>query len=234
MFIAGYLHKGAASGEVDFHQDLTYTDERVARAVILWVPLVDVEPSNGAIRAVRGSHTWTSGIRPGGGDWSPLDTLQTELLECSEPIPMSAGTALAWDPALIHGSSANDGVDSRPALAIGIVPQDADLLHFHRAHGGPTEGFAIADDFFVTVFRSVSVQRESPPSNLGRPTRDDRRVRRCPRGAASWGRRTRRVVEFAAGVTSGPSRRLVGRTAPTRWFRHRARDRRSGGASVAR
>src|SRR4029078_8338359 len=46
-FLAPFISKGVVEGAVvDIHQDWTYTDERVHRAVLVWVPLVDVDASN--------------------------------------------------------------------------------------------------------------------------------------------------------------------------------------------
>ena len=57
-FLAAFISKGARHGDrVEYHQDWTYTDERRARAIVVWVPLVDVSPGQRRHRGSSPAHT---------------------------------------------------------------------------------------------------------------------------------------------------------------------------------
>lgn len=134
-FLAAVISKAPGGGLVAFHQDWTYTDERRDRAVLVWVPLVDTDHRSGAMRAVPGSHRWTTGVRPGGSRL-PTEGLQEPFGAAATTIPLSAGQALVYDPALVHGSHVNTGETTRIAVAVALAPLDASLVHFHRDHRG--------------------------------------------------------------------------------------------------
>lgn len=138
-FLAGFISKGAATGgRTSFHQDLTYTDERTDRAVLLWIPLIDVDEASGGLSVVPGSHRWTDGIRPAGADVLPTEPLQDELADLSMPLDLRAGEAAIYDPALVHGAAANRSSQVRPAVAIALAPVGARLVHAHLVDGDLT------------------------------------------------------------------------------------------------
>ena len=147
-FLAAYFAKGAHQGErMHFHQDLTYTDERFHRAVLAWIPLVDVDASNGAMDVVPGSHRWSHGIRPGRDDDAPPTDPHREAFACrSVSLAMRAGEALLYDPALVHGTPPNRTPRTRPVAGIALAPAGASLVHFRRADDGGIEGASIGPD----------------------------------------------------------------------------------------
>lgn len=148
-FIAATTSKGAGSATViPFHQDWTYTDERVTRAVFLWCPLVDVDESNGALSVVPGSHRWSEAVRPS-RTTEASDGLQAGLEALSQMVPMRAGQALAFDPATFHGSGPNLTDAQRPALTLAFVEEGSQLVHFHESDDGELEGFQVDDAFFT-------------------------------------------------------------------------------------
>jgi len=136
-FLAGFISKGpATSTPTSFHQDLTYTDERADRAVLLWIPLIDVDERSGALAVVPGSHRWTDGIRPAGAVELPTEPLQGELGAAAVQLDLRAGEAVIYDPALVHGAGANRSTRVRPAVAIALAPVGAPLVHAHVVDGG--------------------------------------------------------------------------------------------------
>ena len=138
-FLAGFISKGAAGGPTTaFHQDLTYTDERVDRALLLWIPLVDLDGHSGALRVVPGSHLWVDGLRPAGQAALPTEDLQDELAARATQLSLRAGEAVLYDAALVHGAPASPAGRSRPAVAVALAPTGALLVH---ADAGP-EGLA--------------------------------------------------------------------------------------------
>lgn len=155
VFLAGLTTKGARRGAcIPYHQDWTYTDERRSRVVFLWCPLVDTDPGNGGLAVVPGSHRWSANIRPSRAA-EPAEQFQAELHARSVPVTLAAGTAVAFDPGVFHGSAPNESSDPRPAFTVALVPRGEGLVHFHQADGGPLEGYCVDDEFFtINPYRS--------------------------------------------------------------------------------
>lgn len=148
-FLAAFISKGArVGGTVDFHQDWTYTDERRGRAILFWIPLVEATEANGSLRVVPGSHRWTTGLRPSGAA-HPTAPFQAELGRRSVTVDLEAGAACVYDPALVHGSSANPTPDVRPAAAIALAPAAEPLVHFNVDDHG-LAGWRIDESHFTT------------------------------------------------------------------------------------
>jgi len=149
-FLAAFISKGARNGgTVDFHQDWTYTDERRGRVVLFWIPLVETTEASGALRAVPGSHAWTTGLRPSGAA-HPTEPLQADLARRSVTVPLEAGAACVYDPALVHGSFPNPSPAARPAAAIALAPSAEPLVHFHVDERGGLTGWRIDESHFTT------------------------------------------------------------------------------------
>lgn len=149
LFLAGVTSKGASSTTtVPLHQDWTYTDERRERVVFLWCPLVDVEERTGSLSVIPGSHRWSDGIRP-----SRLHEAAGSIQALLQPLAVStrlrAGQAIAFDPAVLHGSGPNHSDRLRPAITMALAPADAQLVHFHQAADGEVRGFCVDRDFFT-------------------------------------------------------------------------------------
>jgi hypothetical protein len=149
-FMVAVTSKGRHSAmPIKFHQDWTYTDERSARPLFIWCPLVDVDQSNGALQVVAGSHRWTSGIRPS-RRIEVTEAVQDQLRDLARPAPMRAGQGLAFDPAICHGSPPNPTRRPRPAITIALAPAGAPLVHFHLSEDGHLSGHEVDDRFFTT------------------------------------------------------------------------------------
>jgi hypothetical protein len=148
-FLAGITSKGRRSDQpIPFHQDWTYTDERRHRPVFFWCSLVDTDLSNGGLSVVPGSHRWSTGIRPS-REHEASEGLQSELAARAQPVALRAGQAVVFDPAMFHGSGANHTDAPRPAFTVAVVPNEAELLHFHETSDGSLLGFRVDEDFFT-------------------------------------------------------------------------------------
>lgn len=143
--------KGSGAPEVPFHQDLTYTPEPSVRSYVAWIPLVDVNARNGALKIVPESHLWTSGIRSmGPGGVHPLTDVKAEL-ECrSVTLEMKAGDAVIFDVAAAHGSHANSSTDPRPNLAVNLIPIDSEPVIYYADHLGRYEEFLLPENYLST------------------------------------------------------------------------------------
>jgi ectoine hydroxylase-related dioxygenase (phytanoyl-CoA dioxygenase family) len=116
------------TGAKGIHRDLRVVDEARYRAVCVWVPLVDVDERNGALRVLPGSQHVPTGPRsvprsPADADDAMADLDFADL----EPVPMRAGEAVVFDLALVHGSDVNRSSAPRPAVGVAYVPTEATL-----------------------------------------------------------------------------------------------------------
>lgn len=150
-FTATFISKGARCGiPTEFHQDLTYCDERRNRALIVWITLIDLDETIGAMECVPGSHRWTSGIRPHGSGALPTEHWQPHFADRATTVPLAAGSAAVWDPATVHGAKPYTGDRSRTAVAIGLLPTGTKMLHFYRDGAEEPDGFRVDESFFAT------------------------------------------------------------------------------------
>lgn len=148
-FLGAYVVKGTSPNRVSLHQDWTYLDERGTRSYLAWIPLVDVDDANGALRFVPGSHRWSDGIRAS-GPAPPLvgDDDQDRVVGAAVTVPLAAGEAVVYDSAVVHGSAANGSGRLRPAIVVAVVPDGCPVLHFHH-DGTGLHGAAVDDGFFT-------------------------------------------------------------------------------------
>lgn len=128
------------------HQDWTFVDETRFRSVTVWCPLVDVEPLNGALEVLAGSHRVLTHSRcspslPEAYE-DPLAGLGPDALD---PWPLPAGTAIALDHAVAHRSPPNHTAAPRIAIAGAFAPSEAVLRHHYRDPGGRIWAFDIPD-----------------------------------------------------------------------------------------
>lgn len=134
------------------HQDWSLVDEARYRSVNIWIPLVDVDERNGALRVLPGSHKVLGAVR-----CSPAPPVSHQPpgwhvpMEDLQPLVMRAGQAVVFDHALLHGSDPNRSAAVRPAVTIAMKPADADLLHWYVPDLGrdDLETYRIDADYLV-------------------------------------------------------------------------------------
>jgi hypothetical protein len=129
------------------HQDWNIVDESTHRSFNIWVPLVDLNESNGAIRVVPGSHLWVDNFRgPNIPDY--LGTFNENIWQHMQTLNMKAGEALIYDHRLFHASYPNKTDDLRVATVFGIIPQDAQM-YYYFGDGDAVNVYESSVDFFM-------------------------------------------------------------------------------------
>lgn len=145
-------------GILPLHQDWNLVDEKVARSYNLWIPLVDVNEENGAMRILVGSHTKQQTYR--GPNIPPvLYPISSEVDQHMVSLNMKKGEAVLYDHALWHSSPQNQTDQLRLAFVLGVVPQEADLKYYQQK-GDTVEEYASHPNFFFEN------DRESGPDGL--------------------------------------------------------------------
>ncbi|MDZ4846222.1 MAG: phytanoyl-CoA dioxygenase family protein [Chitinophagales bacterium] len=146
---ASFLCKSpGAEGRMPVHQDWTVVDESKFCSITIWVPLVDTDESNGAIRVLRGSHKLTNTLRAP-NVVSEYENVKDEIWNELETLPMKAGEAFVFNHALIHASSPNITSKERIAVAYGLIPLEAELFLYHKNENNKLEQYKMPDDMFL-------------------------------------------------------------------------------------
>ncbi len=149
-FAANFLSKHPGNdSELPLHQDFSFTDESKYWSLNIWSPLTDVNQYNGAVSVIRGSHKWDNFIRASPITPSPytniVDFLKTKL----EILPMKAGQAIIHSHKLLHYSVSNSTDKVRLAVCIGMIPQEAPLMHYYLTNDKRMLSFKVSGDFFT-------------------------------------------------------------------------------------
>jgi hypothetical protein len=144
-FIANFLIKfPGKQGNLQIHQDFTFTDESKYTSLNIWIPLIDVDTNNGCISVLSGSHKWKSSVRASPSSPSFFDCKDEQLLH----LPMKVGEALIHSHRLFHSSGENKSNVPRIAVCIGLIPVEAPLVHHFLHKDMMLDTFHVSDDFF--------------------------------------------------------------------------------------
>lgn len=145
-------------GILPLHQDWNLVDEKKARSYNLWIPLVDVNEENGAMRLLVGSHTKQETFR--GPNVPPvLYPISNEVDRHMVSLNMKQGEAVLYDHALWHSSPENQTDQLRLAFVLGVVPKEAELKYYQQ-NGDQVEEYASHPNFFFEN------DRDSGPKGL--------------------------------------------------------------------
>lgn len=129
------------------HQDWNIVDEEKFRSFNIWIPLVDLDESNGAIMVMPGSHRWIKSYRHASIPCA-FKQVHNLILEYMTPLYLRAGEALIYDHALLHASQPNRSDKMRIACASGVKPEEADMV-FYWNNNGKVEEYNSSPDFFM-------------------------------------------------------------------------------------
>lgn len=145
-------------GVLPLHQDWNLVDEKNARSYNLWIPLVDVNEENGAMRILVGSHTKQETYR--GPNVPPvLYPISNDVDQHMISLNMKRGEAVLYDHALWHSSPENQTDKLRLAFVLGVVPKEAELKYYQQ-NGDTVEEYASHPNFFFEN------DRDSGPKGL--------------------------------------------------------------------
>lgn len=144
-----FIAKGKGErGTLQPHQDWNIVDEERHRSFNIWVPLVDLQEQNGAIKILPKSHRWLKSYRSANIN-SAFSEVNDVLWNELTPLFMKKGEALIYDHRLLHASGENHTDEIRLAAVYGIIPQDAAMKYYHQKDDHTVEVYASNPDFFL-------------------------------------------------------------------------------------
>ncbi len=129
-----FITKSAGdNSECKIHQDWNMVNETEYTSIIAWCPLIDVNATNGALQAVKGSQRLFSTIRSVNISplYLPIDETLEPYLTCIEA---KAGEVIFFSHRLFHGSKPNHQNQTRVAAVFGFLPKAAPRLHYLRTN----------------------------------------------------------------------------------------------------
>ncbi len=194
--LAGHYHVNPSSGVGGLgpHQDVAIVDERVARSVNGWIPLVDSDLDNGTLQVVEGSHRLGNHDRSLAMPWA-FEGLHDLFWELATPLVVPAGTLVLFDTAVVHCSAGN--TSGRPRLAVNCLmkPSTVPLLHLvvdERTAPGHVDAYDVPLEHYVTGDLTRRPERALPMTSrpIALPDTDPDSIRRIcasagePHGAA--------------------------------------------------
>ena len=141
-------------GDTSFpsHQDWNMVDEDRHRSMNVFVPLVDMDASNGALRVLPGSHRALEHVRcspmPPEGCESVGWTVTPDEMDV---VALRRGQVLVFDHALLHCSAPNTTDAPRWAAITAFKPRGAELFHWFvpDPQRYELEVFRVDSDFFA-------------------------------------------------------------------------------------
>lgn len=144
-----FIAKGkGTNGTLHPHQDWNIVDEDKFRSFNIWVPLVDLNDNNGAIKILPESHAWLQTYRSANIS-SAYESVNDLLWQKMITLFMKKGEALIYDHRLLHASGENTTEELRLAAVYGIIPSDAKMMYYHKADDNTVEEFESNPDFFL-------------------------------------------------------------------------------------
>lgn len=131
--------------EFMLHQDWCFTDTDMFNMGTVWMPLCDVDESNGCMTVVPKSHrafrTFISGS---------LHTARIPMAHISEEmirsLPMRFGDVLIFHPLLFHGSFPNYSEQPRTIATVNVLPEGAPFCYYHQKSLSETERIVLEEN----------------------------------------------------------------------------------------
>jgi hypothetical protein len=131
------------------HQDTTAMDEEKYSPLSIWIPLQDVDESNGCLYIIPYTHNYTLYYR-GVSIPSKFCLLGDSILKYGIPLRLKKGQALFFDNRLLHFSPPFSNGQQRIAVVCGVMPLEARYINCFLNSDNEIELLAQEDDFILS------------------------------------------------------------------------------------
>ncbi|HWB64695.1 MAG TPA: phytanoyl-CoA dioxygenase family protein [Chitinophagales bacterium] len=147
---------------VSLHADWCLTDESQYQSIIVWLCLMDyVGPDNGAMYMLPRSHKYTDRMRGQGLPFEYKDFNMQIFKAGQELVEARKGEAVIFDLSVLHYSNPNFSATPRLAFNLGVIPEEAPVLHYCNYKPMPAdevEVYEVGNEFY-----SNYIVGEKPP-----------------------------------------------------------------------
>ena len=143
----------ASGKESEFyvHQDTTAVDEFTYSPLSLWIPLQEIDATNGALTVIEKTHWFFSPYR-GVSFAFPFSKIVNTVRKYLKPVYMKSGEVLVFDPRVIHNSMQNSSGNDRIAIICGVSNKDAEFITCYKDPAdekSPIERYKHEDDYLL-------------------------------------------------------------------------------------
>ena len=130
---------GDAYDPVPIHQNPSFVDEPAHKSVSLWIPLCDVDRTNGTVGVMPGSHNRFNAVRAGNMAHEDIfaDVQKSLEDELFVPVVMAKGEMLALDDTILHWSYPNISPTRRAAVQLIMVPKGVPHIYYYYDDSAP-------------------------------------------------------------------------------------------------
>ena len=135
--IINMFNKLPGTGEVPIHQNWTFVDEDKYTSVSIWIPLCDVNKSNGTLEVVPGTHRNVSKYRSPSIPWVFRGMEEVLKKQYMVPLELKVGEVGIIDDSVIHYSGDNHSEQNRPTIQLILKPKKAKALHYLGGKDNP-------------------------------------------------------------------------------------------------
>lgn len=157
-FSTTYLIKPSMGKEMNLHQDWSFTDERQYASITLWLPLQDVSIKNGCVFLLPSSHLFFNNIRSHTLPTTRLDRKHFEKHIVS--VEMSQGDLLLFNPAVFHGSYANQTNNHRKVISMVILPEKAPFYYYNKIDHRRVNAVELEEQAFLEQMKKFNESGE--------------------------------------------------------------------------
>lgn len=133
------------------HQDPAYVDETKTYSLIVWIPLMDINETNGRIHVLPKSHLWGNSCRAISMVWA-FEPFSDELLKAMTPIDTKLGDMIIFDGAIIHASNANQTDKLRLAINIPVLPIQERMITYFKIGKDVGYKYEIDESYYLDEF----------------------------------------------------------------------------------
>lgn len=146
--IATFMSKNPGEkGTCDFHRDFSVLDETRFEYRNVWIPLIDIDESNGGLYALKHSHIIFDYPLPMFEKWAYVH-LQEALYSRAEEFSVKAGDLIIYADRTLHGSHLNLSYDSRPVIHLGALPLNYEMAYYYKS-GNEVKVFRVPASFYL-------------------------------------------------------------------------------------
>lgn len=133
------------------HQDSPIIDETKEYAIFIWIPLTNINLTNGPIWVLPKSHKWGNHQRSLNVPWA-FEKYTKFLWKHMHPIELNEGDILCFDSALIHASSANLSNETRVAITTTALSKEFQLIEYFKDVSTPknqVEKYIVTQEYYA-------------------------------------------------------------------------------------
>ncbi|MGB3182038.1 MAG: phytanoyl-CoA dioxygenase family protein [Cyclobacteriaceae bacterium] len=162
QFYGGYGVKLTTADDsiLSTHIDTTMVPYEGNRTgITMWIPLIDVNETNGCVHVVRGSHKYHRLPRAQRCSFPYQDYVDVIEKNFMEPVPVKRGQVFIMDQSLIHRSGPNNSEYVRVAAMGMFKPEEEKLVYYNRVSENSEvdlEVYEVEDDFYLRHMLSTT------------------------------------------------------------------------------